>query len=53
MKPRLRYSRNVWSCRMDNFLLTGVIGYGYSPSDAYSNWLSERRRLSNCRLRLS
>lgn len=44
MKPRLRYSGNVWDCRLPDYKETRVIGFGYTPREAFENWKQEKRR---------
>jgi hypothetical protein len=46
MKPRLTYRRSVWSCCRPDFMKTHVIGFGYTPAEAYDDW---KRRLVNAR----
>lgn len=44
MKPRIRYSRHVWSCAcrlVDWWKQYPVIGYGYTPKEAYEDWRAQ------------
>jgi len=53
MKPRLKFRFNVWSCRLPDFLKTGVIGHGYTPKEAYSDWQQRQIRCMSKQLRWS
>jgi hypothetical protein len=44
MKPRIRLFRKVWDCRLPNWLETGVIGFGFTPEEAYAAWQQQHRR---------
>jgi hypothetical protein len=47
MKPRIRRKWGVWSCSSIRFVSfdwwpRGVIGYGYTPKDAYRDWKEQQ-----------
>lgn len=47
MKPRLRLKGGVWSCSSWNPWPFGKVcsmGYGYTPREAYGDWILERLR---------
>ena len=38
-KPRLRFAHHVWSCvSYPQRLKWGVIGFGYTPLEAFNDW---------------
>jgi ribosomal protein L37AE/L43A len=43
MKPRIRLVRGIWVCR-SSFLSVRVVGDGYTPKEAYAEWLRELKR---------
>lgn len=44
-KPHIRLWRSVWSCRLPDFLRTGVMGFGDTPKEAYDDWKSRSVRI--------
>ena len=40
VRPRLRYNRGLWLCFLPRFVL---VGYGYTPEQAYAEWWAEQR----------
>jgi hypothetical protein len=44
LKPRLRLKHRVWGCGLPNYLQTAIYGLGYTPKEAYDDWLSQFNR---------
>jgi hypothetical protein len=44
MKPRLRFSRNVWDCGIPGTAYPTAYGFGYSPQTAYYDWMTQFNR---------
>lgn len=38
MKLRISYRLKTWDCRASDWLRTRIIGYGYSPAEAFEEW---------------
>jgi hypothetical protein len=49
VKPRIYLRRSIWVCRVHvgfqasnwGILLKNTIGHGYSPAQAYADWLAQ------------
>jgi hypothetical protein len=38
MKPRIRRRYGIWGCMSGTCWADCVIGYGYTPAEAYADW---------------
>jgi hypothetical protein len=39
MKPRIKYQHKVWCCKAADWRVTRIVGYGYTPGEAYREWV--------------
>ncbi|WP_275425870.1 hypothetical protein [Rhodoferax koreensis] len=39
MKPRIRLIDRMWACRRPSMDIREWIGFGYTPKEAYEDWL--------------
>lgn len=39
LKPRLALYLHIWECRLPDWRYTKIIGYGYTPKEAYTEWI--------------
>lgn len=39
MKPRITLRRTVWSCCLPDWARTRIVGMGYTPKEAYDDWV--------------
>jgi hypothetical protein len=44
LKPRILRDHGVWVCRLRDYRQTRVCGDGYTPKEAYDDWLSQFNR---------